>query len=116
MAFTIRGILLGRETSITVHDDGTLEAEGDTLYDVTELAKLYDGTAVGPWNGPKTLREHLTSPLSAWHLLPELVDELRERSGDPPVVPPDSDSRDDIVLDGLREEGFPMPQPKGGHR
>jgi hypothetical protein len=87
MAFTAHGLIHQIEYTITVHDDGRLDADEATLHVLTELAALYDGEPVGPYNGPHTFETYLSNTLSAYHLLPSLFDALIGFSGNPPPVP-----------------------------
>jgi hypothetical protein len=99
MAFTITGVFLGEDTTVSVLDDGTLQCDEATRQALIDAASYYDGRAVGPTNGPCTVRDHLSSPISAWYLLPRVFAEGATVSGEPPEIPAWPPGEDDLNLD-----------------
>jgi hypothetical protein len=85
---------------VTVQDDGTLVGDPVTVEALRLAAELYDGRAIGPTNGPQTLQDHLSSPISAWYLLPRLFEEGATISGEPPAIPARPPGQDELNLEG----------------
>jgi len=99
MPFTITGIFLGEQTTVTVKDDCTLQANPATLEALELSAAYYDGHAIGPHNGPCTTENLLQSPISAWFLLPRLFEPGATIEGERPPVPDLLPGQDELILD-----------------
>jgi len=84
----LRGSVRGAYRMVT-WDNGRVIGDADAVEMVVADARLREGEAVGPIEGPTTGRRHLRSPLSALIIMSSLFDpDTLVLSGDVPERPP----------------------------
>lgn len=84
MKFSIYGVIDDEEVRIT-WNNGSVDGDRVAVDELIALAKVLEGTAVGPEpDGPFTHRNHLSDPLSTMLLVEDVMDDILRRVGELP--------------------------------